>query len=89
MTTTPPVGRKWRWRTLFAKHTLIRRWGRIGSAGRERLQFFGGEDAARAQMALEDVARPKAQARLCAEEWPGLPCPSVQRMRLRLNPLVP
>ena len=28
--------------TLFAKHTLIRRWGRIGSAGRERLQFFGG-----------------------------------------------
>ena len=39
--------------TLFAKHTLIRRWGRIGSAGRERLQFFGGEDAARAQMALE------------------------------------
>ena len=39
--------------TLFAKHTLIRRWGRIGSAGRERLQFFAGEDAARAQMALE------------------------------------
>src|ERR1700689_5638676 len=65
--------------TLFAKHTLIRRWGRIGSAGRERLQFFGGEDAARAQMALEDVARPKAQARLCAEGGPGLPCPSVQR----------
>ena len=39
--------------TLLAKHTLIRRWGRIGSAGGERLQFFGGEDAARAQMALE------------------------------------
>jgi predicted DNA-binding WGR domain protein len=39
--------------TLFAKHTLIRRWGRIGSAGRERLHFFGGEDAGRAQMALE------------------------------------
>src|ERR1700733_5133554 len=39
--------------TLFAKRTLIRRWGRIGSACRERLQFFGGEDAARAQMALE------------------------------------
>ena len=35
------------------KHTLIRRWGRIGSAGRERLHFFGGEDAGRAQMALE------------------------------------
>ena len=39
--------------TLFAKHTLICRWGRIGSAGRKRLQFFGGEDSARAQMALE------------------------------------
>ena len=39
--------------TLFARHTLIRRWGRIGSAGRERLHFFGGEDAGRAQMALE------------------------------------
>ena len=34
--------------TLFAKHTLIRRWGRIGSLGRERLQFFGGEDASQA-----------------------------------------
>jgi hypothetical protein len=31
--------------TLFAKHTLIRRWGRIGSEGREHLQFFGGEDS--------------------------------------------
>src|SRR4029077_18036421 len=39
--------------TLFAKHTLIRRWGRIGSLGRERLQFFGGEDASRAQVTLE------------------------------------
>ena len=29
--------------TLFAKHTLIRRWGCIGCLGRERLQFFGGE----------------------------------------------
>jgi predicted DNA-binding WGR domain protein len=28
--------------TLFAKHTLIRRWGPIGCLGRERLQFFGG-----------------------------------------------
>jgi predicted DNA-binding WGR domain protein len=33
--------------TLFAKHTLIRRWGRIGCLGRERLQFFGGEDTRR------------------------------------------
>jgi predicted DNA-binding WGR domain protein len=39
--------------TLFAKHTLIRRWGRIGSLGRECLQFFGGEDASRAQVTLE------------------------------------
>jgi predicted DNA-binding WGR domain protein len=39
--------------TLFAKHTLIRRWGRIGSLGRERLQFFGGEDASQAQVTLE------------------------------------
>jgi predicted DNA-binding WGR domain protein len=27
--------------TLFPKYTLIRRWGRIDSVGRERLQFFG------------------------------------------------
>ena len=39
--------------TLFAKHTLIRRWGRIGFLGRKRLQFFGGEDASRAQATLE------------------------------------
>ena len=39
--------------TLFAKHTLIGRWGRIGSVGRERLQFFGGEDASQAQVTLE------------------------------------
>jgi len=39
--------------TLFANHTLIRRWGRIGCLGRQRLQFFGGEDATRAQVTLE------------------------------------
>ena len=39
--------------TLFAKHTLIRRWGRIGCLGRERLHFFGGEDTTRAQVTLE------------------------------------
>ena len=39
--------------TLFAKHTLIRRWGRIGSSGRERLQFFAGEDALQAQVTLD------------------------------------
>jgi predicted DNA-binding WGR domain protein len=36
---------------LFAKDTLIRRWGRIGSAGRERLQFF--DSAGAAELALE------------------------------------
>jgi predicted DNA-binding WGR domain protein len=39
--------------TLFSKHTLIRRWGRIGSFGRERLQFFGGENASQAHVTLE------------------------------------
>ena len=39
--------------TLFAKHTLIRRWGRIGCLGRERLQFSRNEDARRAQVTLE------------------------------------
>jgi predicted DNA-binding WGR domain protein len=39
--------------TLFAKLTLIRRWGRIGCLGRERLQFFKSEDASRAQVTLE------------------------------------
>src|SRR5271168_4335490 len=39
--------------TLFATHTLIRRWGRIGCLGRQRLQLFGGEDATRAQATLE------------------------------------
>jgi predicted DNA-binding WGR domain protein len=38
--------------TLFARHTLIRRWGRIGCVGRERLQFFS-DDALRAQVTLE------------------------------------
>ncbi len=39
--------------TLFAKHTLIRRWGRIGSLGRERFQFFLGDDVSQAQVTLE------------------------------------
>jgi predicted DNA-binding WGR domain protein len=39
--------------TLFAKHTLIRRWGRIGCRGRERLQVFGGGDPSQAQVTLE------------------------------------
>jgi predicted DNA-binding WGR domain protein len=32
--------------TLFAKDTLIRRWGRKGTSGRERLEFFENEVAA-------------------------------------------
>ena len=39
--------------TLFASHTLIRGWSRIGCLGRERLQFFGGEYATRAQVTLK------------------------------------
>jgi predicted DNA-binding WGR domain protein len=39
--------------TLFAKHTVIRRWGRIGSLGRERLRFFGDDDRSQAQVTLE------------------------------------
>jgi predicted DNA-binding WGR domain protein len=39
--------------TLFAKRTLIRRWGRIGSLGRERLRFFGDDDGSQAQVTLE------------------------------------
>ena len=50
--------------TLFAKHTLIRRWGRIGCLGRERLQFFRNEDASRAQVTLETWLDAKAQARV-------------------------
>jgi predicted DNA-binding WGR domain protein len=37
--------------TLFARATLVRRWGRIGSAGRKRLQFC--DDATEARTALE------------------------------------
>jgi predicted DNA-binding WGR domain protein len=39
--------------TLFSKYTLILRWGRIGSLGRERLQFFWGDDVSQAQVTLE------------------------------------
>jgi predicted DNA-binding WGR domain protein len=37
--------------TLFARNTLIRHWGRIGSAGRQRLQLF--DDNADAEITLE------------------------------------
>ena len=32
--------------TLFARNTLVRRWGRIGSTGRQRLEFFASRDSA-------------------------------------------
>lgn len=37
--------------TLFAKDTLIRRWGRIGSVGRERLHVSDSDGGA--ELALE------------------------------------
>ena len=37
--------------TLLARKTLVRRWGRMGSAGRQRLEFFDSEGAA--TLALE------------------------------------
>ena len=49
--------------TLFAKHTLIRRRGRIGCLGRERLQFFGIEDASRASAWARPRLRPGAASR--------------------------
>lgn len=32
--------------TLFARNTLVRRWGRIGSTGRQHLEFFNCRDPA-------------------------------------------
>ncbi len=32
--------------TLLARDTLVRRWGRIGSAGRQRLEFFDSRTSA-------------------------------------------
>jgi predicted DNA-binding WGR domain protein len=32
--------------TLFARNTFVRRWGRIGSTGRQRLEFFDSRDTA-------------------------------------------
>ena len=59
--------------TLFAKHTLIRRWGRIGSADGERLQFFGGEDARRAQKALETWLARKHKRGYAPRSGPACP----------------
>jgi predicted DNA-binding WGR domain protein len=32
--------------TLLARDTLVRRWGRIGSAGRQRFEFFDSRTSA-------------------------------------------
>ena len=32
--------------TLFARNTLVRRWGRMGSTARQRLEFFDSRDSA-------------------------------------------
>jgi predicted DNA-binding WGR domain protein len=32
--------------TLFARNTFVQRWGRIGSTGRQRLEFFDNRDSA-------------------------------------------
>ena len=32
--------------TLFARNTFVRRWGRIGSTGWQRLEFFDNRDSA-------------------------------------------
>jgi predicted DNA-binding WGR domain protein len=74
--------------TLFAKHTLIRRWGRIGCLGRERLQFFGGEDATRAQVTLEMWLIQKRKRSYAPRSEPARPCPALPRERLQVNLLV-
>jgi predicted DNA-binding WGR domain protein len=59
--------------TLFAKHMMIRRWGRIGCLGRERLQFFGGEDATRAQVTLETWLARKRKRGYAPRSEPACP----------------
>jgi predicted DNA-binding WGR domain protein len=73
--------------TLFAKHTLIRRWGRIGSLGRERHQFFGGEDASQAQVTLETWLARKRKRGYAPRSEPFRPALLLQA-RLQLNSLV-
>jgi VanZ family protein len=73
--------------TLFAKHTLIRRWGRIGclvskpgapSVLQERGCVTSPSNAG-------NVAHTKAQTRLCAKERTGMPCPTFPRQRIQLK----
>jgi predicted DNA-binding WGR domain protein len=74
--------------TLFAKHTLIRRWGRIGCLGRKLLQFFGGEDASQAQATLETWLARKRKRGYAPRSEPARPGPTLSRARLQLNSLV-
>jgi predicted DNA-binding WGR domain protein len=48
--------------SLFGGNTLIRHWGRIGSAGWERIELF--DDAASAAIALETWLARKRAARI-------------------------
>ena len=59
--------------TLFSKHTLIRRWGRIGSLGRERLQFFRGDDVSQAQVTLETWLAEKRKRGYAPRSGPARP----------------
>jgi predicted DNA-binding WGR domain protein len=59
--------------TLFAKLTLVRRWGRIGSEGRERLQLFGDEDASQAQVTLETWLARKRKRGYAPRSEPACP----------------
>jgi predicted DNA-binding WGR domain protein len=59
--------------TLFAKHTLVRQWGRIGCLGRERLQFFGSEGATRAQVTLETWLARKRKGGYAPRSEPARP----------------
>jgi predicted DNA-binding WGR domain protein len=72
--------------TLFAKHTLIRRWGRIGSSGRERLQFFRGRDASQAQVTLDTWLARKRKRGYAPRSEPTRPALLFHR-RLQLKSL--
>jgi predicted DNA-binding WGR domain protein len=73
--------------TLFAEHTLIRRWGRIGCLGRERLQFFGGDDETRAQVTLETWLARKRKRGYAPRSEPARPALLSHGRASRLNSL--
>ena len=59
--------------TLFATHTIIRRWGRIGSFGQERLKFFGGDNTSQAQVTLETWLAQKRKLGYAPRSEPARP----------------